>query len=103
MSPLRFDFSYYDSKEVEDMTAGAASIIPEWLMYQGDVVPKGYRFKIGFEAMAYVKASLCKAQDGRMLKWSKGAISETSNMSPPKEDKKGILDYIIPFRNKRAG
>ena len=96
------DFSYYSSNEAAEIIHGACTIIPEWLMYQRDNVPKDYRLKIGFEAMSFIKASCCKAEDGRMLKWSKGAISENSQFNPTKQENKGFMDYIFPFKKNKV-
>lgn len=89
------DFSYYEEKEAYSIIEGAAVVIPEWLMNQGEIVPKGYRQKIGFEAMSYIKASCHKALNGRMLTWTKGAITE-QNQLQPKPEKRSIWDFVMP-------
>lgn len=97
------DFSFYEVKEGYALIDGACKLIPEWLMYQGGDVPKGYRVKIGFEALSLIKASVHKAINGRMLTWTKGAINEQASFnSRPETEKKGLMDFILPFR-KKAG
>lgn len=94
------DFSFYDEKEAYGVIDGASTIIPEWLMMAGETVPKDYRIKIGFEAMSYIKASCHKAMNGRMLTWTKGAISEQNSLTP-QQPKKSIWDWITPGRKKQ--
>ena len=69
-------------------------------MFQGEEVPLRYRSKITFEALSLITASLHKAIEGKMLKWSKGSFSEGRNFSDGPDSRKSVLDYI-PFLNRR--
>jgi len=95
------DFSYYDSKDSEAIVKGFAQEMAWWLAARGKDIPLHYRGKILIEAGAYMFASLRKAENGTMLKWSKGAISESSAFNQRPEKPKGMLDYLMPWRKPK--
>lgn len=97
---LHVDFSYFEAKEIQTRIWGANINITRWLMLQGSDVPTRYRAKIAFEAMNLIDASYHKAQDGKMLKWTKGSFREGRNMNEMPGKNKGIWDYIFPFGKK---
>lgn len=53
-----------------------------WMMMQGEKIPVHLRGKIGFEMMCIAKASLSKANEGVILRWTKGSFGENYNASP---------------------
>lgn len=97
------DFSYYDEKDSNAIIMGANYTICRWLMFQGDEVPLRYRYKISFEAMSMIFSSTHKAIGGKMLLWTKGTFNEGMNHSGESNQKKGIMDYIFPFRRRHVG
>ena len=94
------DFSYFELKESQAVLHGFVRTVNRWLMFQCDEVPLGYRQKISFELTSFVFASLHKATDGRMLKWTKGTFREGTNITDRPERKKSLMDYIPGFGKK---
>jgi hypothetical protein len=94
------DFSFYSENDAIAITNGANYTINRWLMLQAAEVPLRYRSKISFEAMALIFASVHKATEGKILKWTKGAFSEDMNRQGDARQKHSVMDYI-PFLKKK--
>lgn len=94
------DFSYYSEKEGYAIINGANYTINRWLMLQAEDVPLRYRSKISFEAMSLISASIHKAIDGRMLRWTKGTFTEGRNINERPQERRSMMDYIFPWTKK---
>lgn len=72
-----------------------------WMMFQGENIPLRYRQKMCMEAMNIIKASLHKAKNALIAKWSKGSISEEQHVS---NNNQGGGTGMFPFNmfNKRG-
>ena len=95
------DFSYYEASEGYSLIAGANYQINRWLMLQGDVIPTRYRSKISFEAMALISASVHKAMEGRILRWTKGTFGENRQYNDNAQQKTGLIGSIVNMFSKR--
>lgn len=97
------DFSYYEENDAYAIIQGANYTITRWLMLQGDEVPLRYRFKISFEAMSLISASMHKAMKGRMLVWTKGSFKEGMNHSDNNQQQqgKGFMEMMWPFPRRK--
>lgn len=95
-------FSKFSEKTVYNVLMAANYRICKFLMFQGEKVPLRKRGNISFEAMNLLNASLHKANEGVILRWSKGSISEGFQSQANNNNKRGIMDYILPMRRKNG-
>jgi len=96
------DFSFYELKEGYALIDGANYQINRWLLLQGEDIPTRYRCKISFEGMALISASMHKAMEGRMLRWTKGTFGENRNfVDNPNQQKQGFFGTIANIFNRR--
>lgn len=96
------DFSFYEMPEGYSLITGANYQINRWLLLQGKDIPTRYRCKISFEGMALISASIHKAMEGRMLRWTKGTFGENRNfIDNPGQQKQGFFGTIANMFNRR--
>lgn len=95
------NLSKLDDREVANYLMGLNYTLNRYLMLQGERVPTYYRQKISFEAMGIASASIHKAHEAHISVWSKGSLSEGAMHKP--QEKRSLMDYIFPSRNKAYG
>lgn len=86
-------FTKFDKHNVEAILTIAASEIPRWLMRQGNDVPRKHRSTINFIAFNLIIESLYKANDGTILRWTKGSFRE-GIMQNERNKKSGWFDWL---------
>jgi len=95
-------FTKYDSQIIYEILWSLNYRSQYWMMMQGDKIPVHLRGKIGFEMMCIAKASLYKANEGVILRWTKGSFGEQFNMGNRGMDgPKSWTDYLPFFGRKR--
>jgi len=92
-------FTYYDKTNVENILFIAGYQLPRWLMMQGNGIARKHRGTINFMAMNLIMESLHKANDGKILKWTKGSFREGSNRNDD-FGKKGMMDKFMFWKRK---
>ena len=74
-------FTKYGGRNVEAILAFASEEIPRWMMLQGEAIPRRNRAILNLMSMNLINESLHKANEGTILRWSKGTFSEGTNIT----------------------
>lgn len=91
-------FTRFNDKKMDAILQNAGSHIPRWMMQQGSAVPQKNRGAINFMALNLIIESLHKANEGTILRWSKGGFTDSSTHAPMNERQKGALEKILFWR-----
>lgn len=89
-------FSKYDGKNVEALLERAAYEIPAWMMDKGNACPRKKRGAINFMAFNLIYGSLFKANEGTILRWTKGSFRD-GTMGRPQDTnrKRGLFSKFM--------
>lgn len=93
-------FSKFNEKTVTNVLMLMNYDLNRYLMFQGKRVPLRHRIGVSIEAMNMINASLHKAMEGAILRWSKGQINEGINTSYQPPQRKGIFQYLFPHKGR---
>ena len=99
---MHTEFSQH-GKNVDKIISGFCDVMGEKLMFSGDAINIHNRTAVLMGLCHLVANSESKAEGGSNQIFVKGFSVNEGIINDAGQQKKGIMDYILPFRNKRYG